>query len=490
MARTARQYTTRVNTAASPNPFLYLQRNADENPNGVFARSPERVVTNAEAVVTVKKLAYELRRLGVKAGDVVALDLPDPLSILFTEAVFHEAAVSTVLPEGYVSDDVFRVDWMFSNRGGRGAGLARVINVDAAFLQHVDENPYGIAPSEAPIETLRIVFSSGTTGRPNAIALGRVMEQSLDAALETWFHGGPSLILMDTGTAWGIGEFYLSVKAGQPYLSVGGASPAATIRIAADAGVRSVQGSPAQVAAIVDELEVQGRTLQGIERVVVAGTIMPPGVAERLRRVTEGCMIFGNYGSTEAGAATSRLYESDDAFDAGRPIPGSTIEIVDEDDLAVPAGTVGRIRHRSFGMAHEYLGNPKASARAFRDGWFYPGDLGFLRPDGGLTLTGREAEVLNAGGVKIDPTRIDHFALRDSGIIDACSFDYASASGLREIGIALVTRDTVDLEGLAAALTTEFGHAAPKLLVKVDEIPRTATGKPKRRALAERFSAS
>lgn len=88
----------RVTLAPGPNPFLYLQANADASPDAVFAQSPDQVLTNAEAVVYAKKVAYEMRRLGVKAGDVVALDLPDMLSIVFTEAVYHEGGVSTVLP--------------------------------------------------------------------------------------------------------------------------------------------------------------------------------------------------------------------------------------------------------------------------------------------------------------------------------------------------------------------------------------------------------
>ena len=470
------------------NPFLYLQRNADENPNGVFTRSADQTVTNAEAVVLVKKLAFELRRLGVRAGDVVALDLPDQLGMLFIEAVYHEAAVSTVLPEGYQADGVFQVDWVFSNRVPQPQGDARLVRVDARFLQQVEENPYGISPSDAEFETLRIVFSSGTTGTPNAIPLTVTALQAYDDALDTWFEGNPFLVLMDVGTPWGFGGFYLSVKDGRPFLSVGGAAPAAIVRVAAENSVTSLKGSPAQISGFVDELEAQGRTLPGIETVWFGGTIMPPGVAERVRRVTEGCDIFGTYGSTEAAIATSRLYESDDPSNAGQILPGSQVEVVDDDDRALPAGTAGRIRHRSPAMVHEYLGNPEATARAFRDGWFYSGDLGFIRPDGGLTLTGRETEVLNAGGVKIDPTRLDHFALRDPNVLDACSFEYVTGTGIRQIGIALVVDDDVNVDTLVADLTAEFGNAAPKLVARVDSIPRTATGKPIRRELAERYA--
>jgi long-chain acyl-CoA synthetase len=475
---------------AATNPFLYLQKNADENPNGVFLQSPVQSITNAEAVVHAKKVAYELRRLGVKAGDIVALDLPDQLSIIFTEAVYHEGGTSTVIPDGALPDDRVGVTWLFSNRPNAVTvpPTAQLVAVDQRFLQQVEENPYGISPSEEHIEILRIVFSSGTTGRPNAVPMSRAMEMMVDAGLPMWFQVSPTLILMDTGTAWGIGEFFMSVKGAQPFLSVGGASSSAIIDLAERARAKTIKGSPAQIIAVVDELERQGRTLPSVEAVVIAGTVMPTLAAERTRAAMEGCTIMINYGSTEAGGATTRLTASDDPYDAGHVNPGSVVEIVDEDDEPVAPGTVGRIRHRSIGMTHSYLGNPEATERAFRDGWFYPGDLGFFREDGGLQLTGRESELINAGGVKVDPNRIDHVALAHEGVTDACSFEFVGPTGVAQIGLALVAEDALDVRALSRALAAEFGNAAPALLARVDEIPRGRTGKPLRRELAATYS--
>jgi long-chain acyl-CoA synthetase len=477
----------RVTLALDPNPFLYLQANADTNPGGVFAQSADQILTNAEAAVYAKKIAYEMRRLGVRAGDVVALDLPDMLSILFTEAVYHEGGVSTVLPDGFVADGAFQVDWIFSRKTPTPQKGAHVVIVDSRFLQKVDQNPYGISPSEVPVDVLRIVLSSGTTGTPKAIAMGRDMEVAMDAALASWSRSGPHLVLMDIGSARGIGELYLSVKGGRPFLSVGGASPDAIARIAAQNSVRSMKGSPAQLAGLVEELEATDRTLPSVEKVFFSGTSMPPGLASRIRRVTEGCTVYSNYGSTEAGGIAVREYNSDDPFDAGRISPGTRVEVVDEDDTVLPDGEQGRIRVKSPGMAREYIGNPEATRHSFRDGWFYPGDLGVIRPDKGLTLAGRESEVINAGGVKIDPVRLDHFALQFSGVTDACSFGYETGSGLLQIGIALVVEDDFDVQALVSALKLEFGSAAPMLVARVDAIPRTTTGKPVRRTLAERY---
>jgi long-chain acyl-CoA synthetase len=106
-----------VTIAPAANSFLYLQAIPDNNLGGVFAQSADQILTNAEAADYAKKIAYEMRRLGVKVGNVVALDLPDMpdmpdmRSILFTEAAYHEGGVSTVLPDGFVADGAFRVDW-------------------------------------------------------------------------------------------------------------------------------------------------------------------------------------------------------------------------------------------------------------------------------------------------------------------------------------------------------------------------------------------
>ncbi len=472
------------------NPFLYLQANADRDPHGVFSQSADQSVTNAEALVSAKKLAFELRRLGVKPGHVVALDLPDQLSILFTEALFHEAALSTVLPDGYVSDGVFQVDWLFTKRSNPTPQHgARVVNVDARFLQQVEENPYGIRPRNEPIDTLRIVFSSGTTGNARAIPFARNALVRFDD-VQTGFQGDPFLVLMNFGTLWGFGGFYHSVMDGRPFLSVGGATPEAIVSIATQNSVKSLRGSPAQIASFVDVLEDQQRTIPSVEMVFIGGTVMPPRLADRMRRAAEGCRIISMYGSTEAKIATNRLYESDDASDAGQILPNVTLQIVDENDRVLPDGHEGRIRYQGPGMVNEYLGDPEATRRAFRDGWFYPGDLGFIRQDKGLTLTGRDSELLNSGGVKIDPTKLDHFALQNPKVIDACSFEYATGSGIRQIGIALVTHDDIDVQALIADFKAEFRTAAPMLVSRVESIPRNPMGKPLRRTLAEKYNES
>jgi long-chain acyl-CoA synthetase len=481
---------TDADSAPSVNPFSYLERNGSANPSGVFVESTDQKVLNSDAVVSVKKIAFELRRLGVKPGDLLALDLPDLLQLLFTEAAFHEGAATTVLPANFVADGSFPIDWIFSTTGRDLGTGSQTVTVDTRFIDQIEQNPYGTIPREfeSDASLLRVVFSSGTTGRPNPIALtvGMLAAHSFNA-LDTWMQGNPFLVLLGTGTAMGFNAFFLSVQDNRPFLSISTAEPRAIVDLADRNSVTSLKASPAQVAGIAGELEAQGRTLPSIASIYIVGSVLSPAVASRIRATLEGCEICNLYGSTEATIAFARYYDSDDPHDAGQPFPGSTVEIVDEEDQPVPTGEIGRIRHRHPQMIHEYLGNPEATRQSFNDGWFYPGDLGLIRPDGGLTLAGRASEILNAGGVKVDPALLDLFAMSSPGIRDACSFSYEAASGVQQVGIALVTDDDLDVEALIHQFQARFGAAAPQLVGRVSEIPRNAMGKPMRNELAERY---
>jgi long-chain acyl-CoA synthetase len=479
-----------VDIPPTANPFVCLERNARTNPSGVFMETVDQTILNSEALVHVKKLAFELRYLGVKPGDLIALELPDSIAVLFILAAYHEACATAALPRGFVPNAAYTVDWIFTTSGKKSTDATRTVRVDPQFLERVDQNPYGISPHAYPSDdsVVRISFSSGTTGTPKAMAssFNRIAASAVNA-LETWMEGDPFLVFFPTGASAGHNALCLSVLDGRPYLSVGNAGVSAVVELAARNSVTSLKASPAQMEAFVEELEKKNRTLSHVESIYTMGTVMPPALSARLRRATEGCKVYTLYGSTEATIATARYYDSFDPHDAGHLIPGTEIEIVNEMDEREPNGRVGRIRLKTPHMVHGYLGDPEATDRSFKDGWFYPGDLGLIREDGGLTLAGRASEILNAGGVKIDPTVLDLFARARPHIIDAASFTYVASSGIDQVGIALVSADDVDVAALIQDFKREFGEASPQLVARVSEIPRNATGKPLRLELAEKY---
>ena len=471
------------------NPCDFLQRNALTNPDGIFLESAGTKLLNSEALTYVEKIAFELRRVGLSPGALVALDLPSELTLLFTEALFHEALVGCVLPSRFGQHSEFQVDWVIGSDPEKQGSGHNFLLVDGKFLRQIEDNPVGTAPRTfpSPQTICRLVFTSGTTGKPKAVALSyEMIEFRSRMAATVWMRDPPFMSLLDASTVSGFFTFYSSVMEDRPYLAPG--TMEHNVDLLKRKSIRSIKASPAQVAELVRQLESTQTRLPELRSAQIAGSVLPPSLATRLRERT-GSKILNMYGSTEIGTVSARYLDSDDPFDAGFATPGSTIEIVDEFDQPLPAGKLGLIRCKRPLMTDGYFHDANSSNTNFKNGWFYPGDYGILQPGGSLTLGGRQSEFINAGGIKLDPVQLDLFAVALPHVLDACGFSYPDSSGMQQIGLAVVTSPHVDGQAIAASLEKAFGPAAPRLLVRVDEIPRNAMGKPLRAEIARHHTA-
>jgi acyl-coenzyme A synthetase/AMP-(fatty) acid ligase len=138
----------------------------------------------------------------------------------------------------------------------------------------------------------------------------------------------------------------------------------------------------------------------------------------------------------------------------------------------------GELRFRVPWMPDGYLDNPGADSARFRDGWFYPGDLGSLDPEGFVTLRGRVEEVINKGGVKILPAEIEAVLLAHPGVADAAVAGLAHET-LGEVPVAFVVlRGETPLDALEHFCATRIDLTRlPVAFVHLEAIPRNAAGK-------------
>ncbi|NBR13875.1 MAG: hypothetical protein EBU01_04735 [Crocinitomicaceae bacterium] len=132
-----------------------------------------------------------------------------------------------------------------------------------------------------------------------------------------------------------------------------------------------------------------------------------------------------------------------------RPIE---LQIVDDKDNVLPAMSVGHLRYRRSDMATFYYNNLADTLQYFKDGYFYPGDLGFIDNEGRLVLEGRNTDVINLGGVKVNPDRIEVIALSQVGIRDCATFGHINDSGVEELCIAIVIDSEFNRENFEQAM--------------------------------------
>jgi acyl-CoA synthetase (AMP-forming)/AMP-acid ligase II len=165
------------------------------------------------------------------------------------------------------------------------------------------------------------------------------------------------------------------------------------------------------------------------------------------------------------------------------------LKILDEDGTVLGNGCEGEIVVKGETVFSGYEDAPDGNKAAFTDGWFRTGDLGYLDDDGYLFLTGRKKELINKGGEKISPEEIDTVLKSHPRVRDAMTFGIADTILGEDVAALIVPADDsltgADLRRFLLDRLAPF--KLPRKIWFVDEIPRTATGKPLRRAGTERY---
>jgi acyl-CoA synthetase (AMP-forming)/AMP-acid ligase II len=215
-------------------------------------------------------------------------------------------------------------------------------------------------------------------------------------------------------------------------------------------------------------------------KVFVGGSRVPATLRDSLR-ARVGPQVFVNYGAQEVWRMAS-TYPNDpepDRESVGPPLPWIELEIVDGDGARLPLGEVGEVRVRSECMIHEYCGDPVATSRHFRDGWFHPGDLGLLTPDGSLCIHGRSDDMMNLNSIKIFPAEIERVLEAHPAVKAAAAFAIPSAihGGIPAAAVELHASAEVSVEDLMAGARARLGVRAPRKIVVLEALPRSAAGK-------------
>ena len=168
-------------------------------------------------------------------------------------------------------------------------------------------------------------------------------------------------------------------------------------------------------------------------------------------------------------------------------MPWVDIETRDEAGNALRRGDEGLIQVRSPDMA-EYVLPPGAGKQIDPDGWFHTGDIGYVRDDGLLVITGRSGEVINRRGIIVAPDYIERVLEAHPQVREAAVFSRVNTAGAEEIWAAVVPGLTINGRTVLEGVRPTLGDKTPDGLEIVEALPRTESGKLKRGALRERFS--
>ena len=467
-----------------------LRRNAQLAPDTVAVIHAGQAVTYRELNRIIDALAARISSLGLQPGDAAGITVRSRYGHLMLTLALAPlgvaAAISRTIAEGL--GGVALKARFVDAASGAGAGAGGVTVDGTWWRSPAAAEEVAAMPSHADGKAIcLIVASSGTTGTPKAIALSHDLLRT--RLLAKWLAirtpgAARQACLLGTDIAYG---FYsnLQVLWTGGLLALGLKPEEMHVAIESHR-LNCLVMSPAQLDALLGALPATAGPFASLEIVEVSGSALSRRLAGRARaRLCAN--IHSGYGAAEAGfvaSAPAALAERHPGA-AGFIAPGVEVQAVDGEGRPLPPGTEGALRIRSENCVAAYLGDAEASAATFRDGWFYPGDIGSVSDNGMLSLAGRSGELINAGGVKTSPQAIEEVVLMHPDVRDAAAFAVQkAATGAQEIWVAIVQDKPVDTKALRALCVEKLGGKAPKSFLLVKALPRNENGKVLRDKLA------
>lgn len=335
-------------------------------------------------------------------------------------------------------------------------------------------------------EGARISFSSGTTGQQKRVVMsqGTIVSRMKSGIFGSAMRADQRVYCyLPKGTFGGFGvpvrTWYMggSVLLSKP-------SFASLDR----EKVLTVVTTPADLHAAVLQLPPNHVPFENLT-IVVGGAALSSEVARHAKaRLTRNIVL--TYGSTETTTVAMAGIDQKEQHPGltGFVLPWIRVEIVDDDANAVPIGSEGYVRIQCDGMVSSYLGDEAATRRAFRQGWFYPGDRGRLDEQQGLYISGRADSTININGQKISAEQMEVSIGQLSGVTDVAVTTSAVTFGSLTVVILVVTGEGYSEKRVRQAVEEEFKLRNYALQV-ARKIPRNELGKIERHKLAHLIDA-
>lgn len=191
--------------------------------------------------------------------------------------------------------------------------------------------------------------------------------------------------------------------------------------------------------------------------------------------------IINSYATNESGVVcrTSLPAEFNGLPGVGRPLDHIQLQVVDTKGKVLGPGQRGLVRIASAGLIDGYLYNEEATRKAFKDGWFYPGDVGELTPQGHLLYHGRVDRMMILNGVNIFPSEIELALTAHPWVSDCIAFPVKDpvAQDVPVCAVALKPGAPTQEAELLRHAANLLGFSRPRRVFILPHMPKTVEGK-------------
>ncbi len=477
----------------------------------IAIRTETNTLTYGELRQLVDGLTRMLQGFGLRAGDRIAMSLPNGLDVI--AAFLASSTVGTAAPlnpaytvdefKFYLEDTRARVLIVPAQNAKEARTAAHEANVAVIECVTGDRGEIsfsmkerlkgggGEADAAASEDIALILHTSGTTSRPKRVPLAHAnLLTSARNVAHTYqlTSEDVSLCVMPLFHVHGLVASTLATfSSGGTVIVPPKFNPLSFWSTVREHGATWYSAVPTIHQVLLTR--AKGARPSGAEQLrfirSCSASLAPQLMADM--EATFGAPVLEAYGMTEAAHQMASNPLPPLARKPGSVGQGTAVEIaiLDAAGNVLPTGSLGEVSIKGANVFSGYEGNPAANAESFSNDWFRTGDQGTLDDQGYLTLVGRIKELINRGGEKISPREIDETLLQHPAVAEACCFGIPDRVYGEGVAAAVVLKETATEKDLIAHCRSSLSDfKCPTTIYIMDAIPRTATGKIQRRNVA------
>jgi len=520
-----------------------LKRTAERYPKVAALTFMGRKIAYRDLEASVNRFAKALMEVGVRAGDKVALLLPNmPQFVIADYAIMRIGAVAVMNDPlateedltGRLNDSDAAVLITLDLRLPLALSLRKKTAVRSIIVCHITDYlpfpgnrlfPYiqpnlyrkvGPEPGvyeflallekhpDLPVENHAaweepgaILYTAGTTGPSKGVMMTHANiscnTQQLRSRLSEMKDASETILAVFPffhPLGW-TGIQHLSILAGWTDILVPHPEPLAIIEIMKKHKPTLLPGMPAVLRSLLDRQEFRKMNFSSLKGFVSGGSPLSPALVAGLKALKDAPVVH-LYGLTEIGSigTATPWYGPEKQEGVGLPLPGTDVRIVDMETgtRILPAGESGEICFKGPQVMKGYYKKPEQTAAVLKEGWLFTGDIGRLDREGRLIVLGRKNDVMAAGGGMICPEEIDEALLACPQVLDACAIGIRDGQGGLTIKACVVLKpgETADQEEIIAHCRKCLApEKVPQGIEFIDALPKSAIGAMLRREVSQ-----
>jgi acyl-CoA synthetase (AMP-forming)/AMP-acid ligase II len=452
----------------------------------------------------IEQIAVELHRLGFEAGDRLAILLPNESEYL--ELIYACSRLGIIVVPLNTRYSAQELDHVLTDCEPHGlvrhSSLPKP-KVRLPWQRVLDKEPFEIPSGSCPDvfydpdAVLTLIYTSGTTGRPKGVMLTHDNVFSNIHNLNYWMSYREGGVYLHVAPIFHIADFpaiFAAPAFGACQVTLPRFNAQAFCEIIANEKVTYTVMVPTMINLLTQFGDLSRYDLRSLEVLAYGGSPIAPETIRRTREILSTTRLVQVYGLSETGFLTGlrdQEHTPERLMSCGRPCPGIDLQVVDEEGRSLAAGQRGEVVARGANVMPGYWKDAEDTSKAFQEGFFRTGDLGYQDTAGYLYLVDRIKDMIVTGGEKVFCSEVESVLYDHPAVLEAAVFGIPDPQWGETVMayVALKPNCTVSEHELV-----EFcrGRLSPyKIPHRVEfsetELPKSASGKILKRVLREPF---